>query len=66
MKGQPFERTSKILEPVNLNKSIALGLVRNGKNLKGKKLYVAMKNKTIEIIVSDPVFLDKEGKKLNA
>tara|TARA_Y100000590_G_scaffold404607_1_gene492271 strand:- start:3653 stop:6658 length:3006 start_codon:yes stop_codon:yes gene_type:complete len=50
----------------NLNKSIALGLVKNGKNLKGKKLYVPMKNKTIEIIVSDPVFLDKEGKKLNA
>ena len=50
----------------NLKKSIALGLVKNGKNLKGKKLYVPMKNKTIEIIVSDPVFLDKEGKKLNA
>ncbi len=37
-----------------------------GKKLKGKKLYVPMANKTIEVTVSDTTFLDKEGKRLNA
>jgi len=57
--------TSSYYSP-NLNKSIALAVVKNGKKLKGKKLYVPMKNKTIEVTVSDTIFLDKEGKRLNA
>ena len=57
--------TSSYYSP-NLKKSIALAVVKNGKNLKGKKLYVPMKNKTIEVTVSDVVFLDKEGLRLNA
>ena len=57
--------TSSYYSP-NLDKSIALAVVKNGKKLKGKKLYVPMHNKTIEVTVSDPVFLDKEGRKLNA
>jgi sarcosine oxidase subunit alpha len=57
--------TSSYYSP-NLEKSIALAVVKNGKKLKGKKLYVPMPNKTIEVTVSDPVFLDKEGRKLNA
>ncbi len=57
--------TSSYYSP-NLNKSIALAVVKNGKNLKGKKLYIPMKNKTIEVTVSDSVFLDKKGDKLNA
>ena len=57
--------TSSYYSP-NLNKSIALAVVKNGKNLKGKKLYIPMKNKTIEVVVSDSVFLDKKGDKLNA
>jgi sarcosine oxidase subunit alpha len=57
--------TSSYYSP-NLNKSIALAVVKNGKKLKGKKLFVPMANKTIEVIVSDPVFLDKEGTRLNA
>ena len=57
--------TSSYYSP-NLNKSIALAIVKNGKKLKGKKLYVPMPNKTIEVTVSDTVFLDKEGKRLNA
>ena len=44
----------------------ALAVVKNGKKLKGKKLYVPMSNKTIEVTVSDTIFLDKEGKRLNA
>jgi len=34
--------------------------------LKGKKLFVPMPNKIIEVTVSDTVFLDKEGVRLNA
>ena len=45
---------------------IALAIIKNGKKLKGKKLYVPMPNKTIEVTVSDTIFLDKEGKRLNA
>jgi len=57
--------TSSYYSP-NLNKSIALAVVKNGKKLKGKKLFVPMPNKTIEVTVSDTVFLDKEGDRLNA
>jgi len=57
--------TSSYYSP-NLNKSIALAVVKNGKNLKGKKLFVPMPNKNIEVTVSDTVFLDKEGNRLNA
>ena len=57
--------TSSYYSP-NLNKSIALAVVKNGKKLKGKKLFVPMPNKTIEVTVSDSVFLDKEGFRLNA
>jgi sarcosine oxidase subunit alpha len=57
--------TSSYYSP-NLKKSIALALVKNGKNLKDKKLYVPMQDKTIEVTVSDSIFLDKEGKRLNA
>ena len=57
--------TSSYYSP-NLKKSIALAVIKNGKKLKGKKLYVPMIDKTIEVTVSDPVFLDKEGSRLNA
>ena len=50
----------------NLNKSIALAVVRSGKNMKGQKLIIPMENKQINVTVSDPVFLDKENKRLNA
>ena len=57
--------TSSYFSP-NLNKSIALAVVRNGKKMKGQKLIVPMENKNINVIVSDSVFLDKENKRLNA
>ena len=50
----------------NLNKSIELAIVRNGKKLKGTKLFVPMKNKIINVEVTDTVFLDKENNRLNA
>jgi len=57
--------TSSYYSP-NLKKSIALAVVKNGKNLIGRKLYIPMKNKIIEVTVSNTVFLDIEGKRLNA
>jgi len=57
--------TSSYYSP-NLKKSIALAVIKNGKKLKGKKLFVPMPDKTIEVTVSDTVFLDKEGNRLNA
>ena len=57
--------TSSYFSP-NLKKSIALAVIKNGKNLKGKKLYIPMKKKVIEVTVSDTIFLDKEGHRLNA
>ena len=57
--------TSSYFSP-NLNKSIALAVVKNGKNLKGHKMFVPMKNKTINVTITDSVFLDKDNKRLNA
>ena len=57
--------TSSYFSP-NLNKSIALGVIKGGKNMLGKKLFIPMKNKIINVQVADPVFLDKENKRLNA
>jgi len=57
--------TSSYYSP-NLKKSIALGVVRGGKNMIGQKLIIPMEKKNINVTVSDPVFLDKENKRLNA
>jgi len=66
---QPIEMlghvTSSYFSP-NLNKSIALAVLKNGKKLKGKKMFVPMKSKTINVTITDTVFLDKENKRLNA
>jgi len=57
--------TSSYFSP-NLNKSIALAVVRSGKTMKGQKLIIPMENKNINVTVSDTIFLDKENKRLNA
>ena len=57
--------TSSYFSP-NLNKSIALAVVKNGKKLKGQKMFVPMENKNIIVTITDTVFFDKENKKLNA
>ena len=57
--------TSSYFSP-NLNKSIALAVIRGGKNMIGKKLFIPMEERSINVTVSDPVFLDKENKRLNA
>ncbi len=69
VKKSPIEMlghvTSSYYSP-NLKKSIALGVLKSGKNMLGQKLIIPMENKNINVIVADPVFLDKEGKRLNA
>ncbi len=57
--------TSSYYSP-NLNKSIALAVVRNGKNMMGQKLIIAMESKNINVTIVDPVFFDKENVRLNA
>jgi len=57
--------TSSYYSP-NLNKSIALAVVKSGKKLNGKKMLVPMKNKTIGVTITETVFLDKKNKRLNA
>jgi len=57
--------TSSYYSP-NLKKSIALGVVKGGKNMMGQKLIIPMEKKNINVTVADPVFLDKENKRLNA
>ena len=57
--------TSSYFSP-NLNKSIALAVVRGGKNMMGKQLFVPMENKNINVTVSNPVFYDEKNERLNA
>ncbi len=57
--------TSSYYSP-NLKKSIALGVIKGGKNMIGQQLIIPMENKQINVTVTDPVFFDKENKRLNA
>ena len=45
--------------------SIALAVLKEGKQLMGQKLLVPMIDKTIKVTVSDTVFLDKENERIN-
>ena len=51
---------------MNLKKSIALAVVRGGKNMMGKKLFIPMEDKTINVTVANPIFFDTENERLNA
>ena len=57
--------TSSYYSP-NLKKSIALAVVRGGTNMMGKKLFIPMENKTINVTIKNSVFFDEENKRLNA
>jgi len=57
--------TSSYFSP-NLKKSIALAVVKGGKTMMNKKLFIPMEDRNICVTVTDPVFLDKENKRLNA
>ena len=57
--------TSSYFSP-NLNKSIALAVVKDGKNMMGRKLFVPMENKNISVTVANTVFYDEKNERLNA
>ena len=57
--------TSSYYSP-NLKKSIALAVVRGGKNMMGQKLFIPMEKRNIKVTIVDPVFFDKENVRLNA
>ena len=57
--------TSSYFSP-NLKKSIALAVVRGGKDMMGKKLFIPMENKNINVTVANPVFFDEKNERLNA
>lgn len=49
----------------NLGHSIAFALVADGRARMGETLYIPLADKTIAVEVTDMVFLDKEGARLN-
>ena len=49
----------------NCGRSIAMALVAGGQARMGQTLYVPMPDRTIAVEVSDMVFIDKEGGRLN-
>ncbi len=49
----------------NFGRSIAMALVAGGQARLGQTLYVPMPDRTIAVEVSDMVFIDKEGARLN-
>ena len=57
--------TSSYYSP-NLKRSIALALVKSGINKKGTKLIVPMLNKSVEVEITNPVFIDPQNEKLLA
>ncbi len=50
----------------NLGRSIAIALVAGGRARLGETLYVPMADKTIAVEVTEMVFIDKEGGRINA
>jgi sarcosine oxidase subunit alpha len=57
--------TSSYFSP-NLGRSFALALVKGGINKKGFKLLAPMPNKTIEVEITDPVFIDPSNERLKS
>jgi len=49
----------------NLGRSIAIALVAGGRSRMGETLYVPMADKTFAVEVTDMVFFDKEGGRIN-
>jgi sarcosine oxidase subunit alpha len=56
--------TSSYMSP-NVGRSIALAMVKNGRERVGGRLFAAMENKAIPVSVVRPVFFDPEGGRLD-
>jgi sarcosine oxidase subunit alpha len=50
----------------NLDRSIALAMVAGGLASIGERLFVAMPDASIPVQIVNPVFIDSQGKRLNA
>ena len=57
--------TSSYWSP-NLERSFALALVRDGRAKMGQTLHVPLIDRTIQVTVTEPLFVDKEGERLRA
>jgi len=49
----------------NLGHSFALAVVKGGRERHGETVYIPMLDKTVSAEITEPVFLDPEGKRLN-
>jgi len=56
--------TSTYFSPT-LKRSIAMALIRNGRDRMGETVRFPLKDKVVEATIVDPVFYDKEGKRQN-
>ena len=50
---------------VQLIGSFALALIKGGLEKKGEKLFAPMEDETIEVEITNPVFIDPENKRVN-
>jgi sarcosine oxidase subunit alpha len=48
-----------------LGRSIALAMVRGGRELAGRRLFVPMPNQTLAVTVAAPIFYDPAGERLH-
>jgi sarcosine oxidase subunit alpha len=49
----------------NLGRSIALAVVKNGRNRMGETIHAPLQGKTIDCEIVSPVFFDKQGDRIN-
>ena len=56
--------TSSYYSP-NLGRAIGLAMIHGGRDRMGETLHVPMPDETIEVTVTEPVFFDPGGERLN-
>ena len=57
--------TSSYRSP-ELGRTFALAMLKGGREMIGKTVYVPMIDRTLAVEVADPVFIDQEGTRLHA
>jgi sarcosine oxidase subunit alpha len=50
----------------NLGRSIALALIKAGRERHGERVYVALEDRTLSAIIAAPRFFDADGERMNA
>jgi sarcosine oxidase subunit alpha len=63
--GTPIGRVTSSYHSAALGRSIALALVRGGRERTGQTLHVPMPGGIVPTEVVPPVFFDPEGKRIN-